>query len=120
MTAFHEAPKGMTSPDDILAQCTLTAPTDQAYIEHKIIQRFGSPELPIHINDGTVDINGVSYDRPIVLPIYNGHLEIVQYAVMQYNKTVDVIPDGLAKGFARYGNLKKDKPIIITYTGSIL
>ncbi|MEN8398892.1 DUF927 domain-containing protein [Acinetobacter towneri] len=115
MTAFHEAPKGMTSPDDILAQCTLTAPTDQAYIEHKIIQRFGSPELPIHINDGTVDINGVSYDRPIVLPIYNGHLEIVQCAVMQYNKTVAVIPDGLAKGFARYGNLKKDKPIIITY-----
>ena len=36
MTAFHEAPKGIT-PNNILAQCTLIAPTDKAYIEHEII-----------------------------------------------------------------------------------
>ena len=48
MTAFHEAPKGMTSPDDILAQCTLIAPTDKAYIEHEIIQRFCRPKR--HVN----------------------------------------------------------------------
>lgn len=115
MTAFHEAPKGMTSPDDILAQCTLIAPTDQAYIEHKIIQRFGSPELPIHIDDGTVDINGVSYDRPIVLPICNGQLEPVQCAVMQDEQKVAAMPDGLAKGFARYGHFDHAKPVIVTY-----
>lgn len=116
MTAFHEAPKGMTSPDDILAQCTELMPTDRAYIEHKIIQRFGGPELPIHIDDGTVDINGVSYDSPIVLHIYNGQLELVQCAVMQDSKPVAVIPDGLAKGFARYGHFDHAKPVIVTYS----
>lgn len=47
MTAFHEAPKGIT-PNNILAQCTLIAPTDKAYIEHEIIQRFGRPKR--HVN----------------------------------------------------------------------
>ena len=120
MTAFHEAPKGITSPSDILAQCTVLMPTDKAYIEHKIIQRFGSPELPIHIDDTSTDdsninINGVRYDNPIVLPIYNGQLELVQCAVMQDSKPVAVIPDGLAKGFARYGHFDHAKPVIVTY-----
>ncbi len=119
MTAFHEAPKGIT-PNNILAQCTLIAPTDKAYIEHEIIQRFGSPELPIHIDDTSTDdsninINGVRYDNPIVLPIYNGHLELVQCAVMQDSKPVTVMPDGLAKGFAMYGHFDHAKPVIVTY-----
>ena len=121
MTAFHEAPKGITSPSDILAQCTVLMPTDKAYIEHKIIQRFGSPELPIHIDDTSTDdsninINGVRYDNPIVLPIYNGQLELVQCAVMQDSKPVAVIPDELAKGFARYGHFDHAKPVIVTYS----
>lgn len=120
MTAFHEAPKGITSPSDILAQCTVLMPTDKAYIEHKIIQRFGSPELPIHIDDTSTDdsninINGVRYDNPIVLPIYNGQLELVQCAVMQDSKPVAVIPDELAKGFARYGHFDHAEPVIVTY-----
>src|SRR5690606_21418357 len=32
------------------------------------------------------------------------------------NQSVKVIPDGLAKGFAYYGDLHKDKPVIITYS----
>lgn len=44
MTAHHEAPNGFTSPNHILAQCTELMPTDQAYKEHGIIQRFGSPK----------------------------------------------------------------------------
>lgn len=120
MTAFHEAPKGITSPSDILAQCTVLMPTDKAYIEHKIIQRFGSPKQPIYIDDTSTDnsdinINGVRYDSPIVLPIYNGHLELVQCAVMQDSKPVTVMPDGLAKGFARYGHFDHAKPVIVTY-----
>ena len=114
MTAFHEAPKGIT-PNNILAQCTLIAPTDKAYIEYWIIQRFGSPEKPIHIDDKEVTINGVGYGSPIVLPIYNGQLELVQCAVMQDSKPVAVIPDGLAKGFARYGHFDHAKPVIVTY-----
>ena len=120
MTAFHEAPKGITSPSDILAQCTVLMPTDKAYIEHKIIQRFGSPKQPIYIDDTSTDnsdinINGVRYDSPIVLPIYNGHLELVQCAVMQDSNPVTVMPDGLAKGFARYGHFDHAKPVIVTY-----
>lgn len=121
MTAHHEAPHGFTSPKDILAQCTELMPTHKAYIEHKIIQRFGSPEQPIYIDDtstddGNININGVRYDSPIVLPIYNGQFELVQCAVMQDNKPVAVIPDGLAKGFTRYGHFDHAKPVIVTYS----
>lgn len=115
MTAHHAAPNGFTSPNDILAQCTELMPTDRAYTEHGIIQRFGSPEKPIHIDDKEVTINGVGYGSPIVLPIYNGQLELVQCAVMQDSKPVAVIPDGLAKGFARYGYFDHAKPVIVTY-----
>ena len=115
MTAHHAAPNGFTSPNDILAQCTELMPTDRAYTEHGIIQRFGSPEQPIHIDDSIITINGVIYDSPIVLPIYNGQLELVQCAVMQDSKPVTVIPDGLAKGFARYGHFDHAKPVIVTY-----
>jgi len=115
MTTHHAAPNGFTSPNHILAQCTELMPADRAYIEHGIIQRFGSPEKPIHIDDKEVTINGIGYGSPIVLPIYNGQLELVQCAVMQDSKTVAVIPDGLAKGFARYGHFDHAKPVIVTY-----
>lgn len=115
MTTHHAAPNGFTSPNHILAQCTELMPTDRAYIEHGIIQRFGSPEKPIHIDDKEVTINGVGYGSPIVLPIYNGQLELVQCAVMQDSKPVAVMPDGLAKGFARYGHFDHAKPVIVTY-----
>ena len=115
MTTHHAAPNGFTSPNHILAQCTELMPTDRAYIEHGIIQRFGSPEKPIHIDDKEVTINGVGYGSPIVLPIYNGQLELVQCAVMQDSKPVAVMPDGLARGFARYGHFDHAKPVIVTY-----
>ncbi|WP_411690893.1 DUF927 domain-containing protein [Acinetobacter towneri] len=114
MTLHHDTPE-LLKPLDILAQCTELMPTDEAYIEHKLIQRFGSPRQKIHVDDSIVTINGVSYDSPIVLPIYNGQMELVQCAVMQDNKTVAVIPDGLAKGFARYGHFDHAKPVIVTY-----
>ena len=34
---------------------------------------------------------------------------------MQNNQSIAVIPDGLAKGFTCFGNLQKDKPLIVTY-----
>ena len=119
MTIHHDTPE-LLKPLDILAQCIELMPTDKAYIEHELVQRFGSPEQPIYIDDTSTDdsninINGVRYDSPIVLPIYNGQMELVQCAVMQDNKTVAVIPDGLAKGFARYGHFDHAKPVIVTY-----
>lgn len=114
MTIHHNTPE-LLKPLDILAHCTELMPTDKAYIEHELVQRFGSPEQSIHVDDSIVTINGVSYDSPIILPIYNGQMELVQCAVMQDNKTVAVIPDGLAKGFARYGHFDHAKPVIVTY-----
>ena len=111
MTAYQKPP----TPKAILAQCTELISTDQAYRGHELIQRFGSPEQPIHVDNSKVTINCVSYDSPIVMPIYNGQLELVQCAVMQDNRPVAVIPDGLAKGFASYGDLHHNKPIIVTY-----
>ena len=102
-------------PDTILANCTLLNPLDDAYINHPIIKRFGSPAQPIYEDQCHVDINGASYDNPLILPIYDGQLNLVQCAVVQDKQQVQVIPDGLAKGFSMLGELHQDKPVIITY-----
>ncbi len=115
MTAHHDAPE-LTTPEAILTQSTQLMPTDTAYLEHELIQRFGSPEQPIHVDQITVDINGVKYDNPLVLPIYDGQLELVQCAVMQDKNRVSVFSNGLVKGFARYGHFDLAKPVIITYS----
>ena len=102
-------------PDTILANCTLLNPLDETYLNHPIIQRFGSPSQPIYVDQCNVDINGVSYDNPLILPIYDGQLNLVQCAVLQDGQRVSVMPDGLAKGFALYGHFDHAEPIIITY-----
>lgn len=88
---------------------------DDDYINHPIIERFGNPSQSIYIDQYNVDINGVTYGQPLILPIYNAQLEPVQCAVLQDKQLVQVIPDSLAKGFAYYGELHQDKPVIITY-----
>ncbi|MFW1754594.1 DUF3987 domain-containing protein [Acinetobacter wanghuae] len=115
MTAYQEAPS-LYQPSDILKHCTELLHLEQAHIEHKLIQRFGSPEQPIYVDESNVDINGVTYEQPLIMPIYDGQLELVQCAVMQDGKRVSVMPDGLAKGFAMYGDFHHDKPVIITYS----
>lgn len=103
-------------PDTILANCTLLNPLDETYLNHPIIQRFGSPSQPIYVDQCNVDINGVSYDNPLILPIYDRQLNLVQCAVLQDSQRVSVMPDGLARGFARYGDFDHAKPVIITYS----
>ncbi|WP_159153742.1 DUF3987 domain-containing protein [Acinetobacter johnsonii] len=102
-------------PDTILANCTLLNPSDEQYINHPIIERFGNPLQPIYVDQCNVDINGVNYDNPLILPIYDGQLNLVQCAVLQDGQRVSVMPDGLAKGFALYGHFDHAEPIIITY-----
>lgn len=112
----YDHPKELITPDAILNECTQLVSFNDAYSSHPLIQRFGSPEQPIYVDDGNVDINGVTYAQPLIMPIYNGQLEHVQCAVMQDGQRVAVIPDGLAKGFARYGDFDHAKPVIITYS----
>ena len=102
-------------PDTILANCTVLNPLDETYLNHPIIERFGSPSQPIYVDLCNVDINGVGYDNPLILPIYDGLLNLVQCAVLQDKQQVQIIPDGLAKGFALYGHFDHAEPIIITY-----
>ena len=106
---------GFDKPNNILAQCTTLNPLDATYLIHSIIEHFGSPTQPIYVDQTDVDINGVIYEQPLILPIVNGQLELVQCAVMRDNRPVAVIPDGLSKGFAKYGHFDHDKPVIITY-----
>ena len=106
---------GLIEPATILAQCTLVKQHEIAHLNHSIIERFGSPEQPIYVDQSNVDINGVTYEQPLIMPIYNGQMELVQCAVLENGKRVSVIPDGLAKGFARYGDFNHTKPVIITY-----
>jgi len=93
----------------------MTRPNQIEYLEHPIIQRFGSPALPIYVDEAQIEIEGIEYQDPLILPIVNGQLEQIQCAVLQDGQRVQVMPEGLAKGFACYGDLKKDQPIIITY-----
>ena len=112
----YDHPKELITPDDILNECTQLVSFNDAYSSHPLIQRFGSPEQPIYVDDGNVDINGVTYAQPLIMPIYDGQMELVQCAVMQDGQRVEVIPDGLARGFARYGDFDHTQPVIITYS----
>ena len=111
----YDHPKELITPEAILNECTQLVSFNDAYSSHPLIQRFGSPEQPIYVDDGNVDINGVTYAQPLIMPIYDGQMELVQCAVMQDGQRVEVIPDGLARGFARYGDFDHAKPVIITY-----
>lgn len=114
MTAIQEAPS-LEQPLDILANCRKHNPQDDAYLHHPVIERFGSPEQSIHIEEITLDLNGIQYEQPLILPVVNAQLEQMQCAVLQNKQPVQVIPNGMEKGFAYYGELQKDQPVIITY-----
>ena len=101
--------------DSILANCTVLGTADLGYLRHPVIDRFGTPLQPIYVDQTNVDINGIQYDNPLILPIVNGQLELVQCAVLQNEKRIQVLPNGLAQGFARYGDFDHAKPVIITY-----
>jgi len=106
----------LNHPKMILKYCTLLSPQDETYQQYPLIERFGSPEQPIYVDDGNVDINGVTYEQPLIMLIYDGQMELVQCAVMQDGQRIAIVPDGLAKGFARYGDFDHAKPVIITYS----
>lgn len=112
----YDHPKELITPDAILNECTQLVSFNDAYSSHPVIQRFGSPEQPIYVDDSNVDINGVTYEQPLIVPVYDGQMELVQCAVMQDGQRVAVMPDGLARGFARYGDFDHAKPVIITYS----
>ena len=60
-------------------------------------------------------INDLSYQKPIVFPLYNADLEVIQLAIVQDGKLVRFSTGSIARGFAYCGQLKKDRPLIITY-----
>ena len=112
----YDHPKELITPKAILNECEQLVSFNDAYSSHPLIQRFGSPEQPIYVDDSNVDIHGVSYEQPLIMPIYDGQMELVQCAVMQDGQRVAVMPDGLARGFARYGDFDHAQPVIITYS----
>ncbi|WP_411671029.1 YfjI family protein [Acinetobacter baumannii] len=114
MTGTHESPS-LEQPRDILANCIRLKPQDGAYSHHPVIQTYGNPKQPIYIDNAVIDINDVKYENPMILPIYNGQLKLIQCAVLQQEKHIQIMPDGFTRGFAYYGELKKDKPVIICY-----
>lgn len=103
------------SSSDILAQATCIETIEPGYLQHGVIARFGSPEHAIHVDYGTVDINGIEYTDPMLLPIVDGTLQLIQVAVLQDGKPISIMPDGLARGFAAYHLKHKDQNVIITY-----
>ena len=111
----HDTPQQQITPDQIIADCVKLVPQDEKHLQHGIIQRFGSPLQPIYVDQCNVDINGITYEQPLILPIHNGSLELIQCAVLENGKRVEFTEGGIAKGFTYYGELKEDKPIIITH-----
>lgn len=114
MNTFQQVPI-QELPEDILEKSTVLNPQDDDFVNHPIIEHFGSPSQPIYVDQCHVNINGVSYGNPLILSIYDGQLDIVQCAVLQDGQRVQVIPHGLAKGFARYGDFHHTQSVIITY-----
>lgn len=114
MNTFQQVPI-QELPEDILEKSTVLNPQDDDFVNHPIIEHFGSPSQPIYVDQCHVNINGVSYGNPLILPIYDGQLDIVQCAVLQNGQRVQVMPHGLAKGFARYGDFHHTQSVIITY-----
>ena len=103
-------------PDSILANCTVLGTADIGHLRHPVIDRFGTPLQPIYVDQSNVEINGIQYDNPLILPIVNAQLELVQCAVLQNEQRIQVLPNGLAQGFAYFNELQIDKPVIITYS----
>ncbi len=99
---------------EILAQATLFQPQDDAFMHHPIIQRFGSPEQALYIDSISMKIEDVDYDQPLILPLYNGRLELVQSALLQDQLPVKFAPQGNLRGFTYLGNIERNKPLIIT------
>lgn len=99
---------------EILAQATLFQPQDDAFRHHPIIQRFGSPEQALYIDSISMKIEDVDYGQPLILPLYNGRLELVQSALLQDQLPVKFAPQGNLRGFTYLGNIEHDKPLIIT------
>ncbi len=101
--------------NDILNGCHQYSPNSAEYLCHPVIERFGNPNQSIYVDQNNVEINGVHYAQPLILPIVNGKLDLVQCAVLQDKKPIAVISDGLAKGFSYFGDLQQHQPIILTY-----
>lgn len=114
MTVTHES-LSLEQPKDILANCIRLNPQDGAFMRHPVIESNGSPQQPIYIDNTVVDIDGVKYENPMILPIYNGQLNLIQCAVLQQEKYIQIMPDGFTRGFAYFGELEKDKPVIVCY-----
>ena len=85
MTTNHE-PLELITPELILNQSSLLNPIDSVYLSNKLINRFGSPEQPIYVDESVES-------KPIIMPIYNGHLKLVQCAIMQDGEIVELTSD---------------------------
>ncbi|SDC25737.1 DUF927 domain-containing protein [Acinetobacter boissieri] len=112
-----------TSHSDIIAQSEVLKPHDNAYLEHDLVVRFGSPKQPIYVMDdisiskeGDDPSKDKKYTTPLLLPIVDGSLQQIQTSILSFNQTVCIYPDnGIAKGFAYFGEMVKDQPVIITH-----
>lgn len=102
-------------PTQILAQCSKLTPYEENYVSHPIIECFGIPNFPMFFDYTNVTIDGVDFESPMILPIYNAQLELIQCAVMQHKLPIKIISENRAKGFSYLGKLHPNKPIFITY-----
>lgn len=84
--------------------------------DHPLIQRFGNPSRQIHIDPEVVTIGNQTFTQPLILPLVNGQLHIIQCAFLQDKKLVQTYPEQNPKGFAYFGDLQQDKPVIVTYS----
>ncbi|GAB3040591.1 hypothetical protein GCM10027155_00540 [Acinetobacter apis] len=115
----HEAPTASgnpKSPLEIITDAQVLKPQSNQYLTHDLIVCFGSPEQPIYVDVGEVTIGNQQYIDPLLLPIVNGSLQHIQTSILSFDKSVYIYPDGgMAKGFAYFGEMIKDQPIIITH-----
>lgn len=99
----------------ILDDCVLVQPENTEVLNHAVIQRFGNPLQQVFIFKDDILINDLAYKKPIGLPICDSDLKMIQLAVLQDDKRIHFSDSDIARGFAYFGQLRNDQPVIITY-----
>lgn len=114
MTNFTDNNEFFT-PNEILDQCLLLHPQDEKFKSHPMIERFGNPNFAMYFDQNNVEIGQDKFINPLVLPMYDTQLNLVQCAILQVQQPIKFIPNSFSQGFSYCGKLDPHKPIFITY-----
>ena len=100
-------------PNFILQQCVEVSTDDVRCKNLDLFQSIGNPNRKVHMYKTA---HAAQTDSTVLLPIYDEYQNLCQWMILEDGKNLQLKPDGCMNGFALYGDLNKERPIIVTYT----